>query len=113
MTLYVGFSIADSMFFESTRLVRKALTLEEVKEKLSGRHVPLVNKSHVSTLEVLEKKFGLVFTIPATPPKATMLPDDQLIVITHDLPRLVDRREYTLEEMEQANIKFGIWTVLS
>lgn len=112
---YFGFAVADSMFGNSNATIRRSsLTLDHVRYLVETRNIiPCLNPSHAATIAAMQSKFGLQIAIPATPPKVELREGDGLICMSvRGLPRLMDRREYTPEEIEKATFAFSLWEVL-
>jgi hypothetical protein len=112
MATFFGFAIADSMFPATCQVARSAITVEEVKEKLSNCEMCL-NPSHVPTIDAARNKFGLDIQVPEKAPQVKLASGDEVIVMSvRGLPRLEGRHEYTQEEIDNATFSFGLWTVL-
>lgn len=112
MTIFFGFALADSMFNADCAIVRRALSVEQVKAKIAGGVVSACNPSHQATIDAMRAQFDLYVEIPQTPPRVSLNSGDSVIVMgVRGLPRLTDRHEYTLEEVAQATFVFSEYTV--
>lgn len=121
MTVYVGLAISDSMFPEECSVSRRPcpppLAMKLLQEPTQDAPEPVVNccnVSHTATLLALKERFGidLLSSIPSVPPKVMLQSGDVLLVLSvRGLPRMVDRHEYTKEEIQQATFQFGLWEV--
>lgn len=117
--LLFGFALSDSMFAgfdKQTLFKRTPISPETAKAFLSSPKtmevVPILNPSHAATIAAMEKRFGISVPIPPSPPKALLGEDDYLLVMqVQGLPRLIDRHEYTEEEIEKAAFTFSMWEV--
>lgn len=114
-TSYFGFSLADSMFANYSGLIaRKPLSPDEVRARAeAGEFTPCLNPSHLATIDVMRRKYGIDVAIPATPPRVELHRGDSVVVMgVRGLPRLTDRHEYTEEEIASATFTFSEYTVL-
>jgi hypothetical protein len=113
MSTYFGFAISDSMFPASGTIIKKPLTLEEVKELIEQGISPCLNPSHIATINAMNKKFDITVPIPDSPPKISLQANDRIIIMgVQGLPRLTDRHEYTEEEIDNAEFSFSLYQVL-
>lgn len=116
MTTYFSFAIADSMFDNHITSIqrRDVLTLEQAKVIIKKGVTPCHNPSHTPTIEAMRKKFGIEVSTPEKPPIVQLKVNDKVIVMSvRGLPRLENRHEYTHEEIDKADFKFTLWTVIS
>ena len=111
MTTYFGFAMSDSMFPPAIAVTRKSITANAVRVAIAHGAVAILNARHGATIDAMNTRYDLHIDIPATPPKVALAAGDELIVMTHDLPRLTEAREYTAAEIEAADFRFGVWTV--
>jgi hypothetical protein len=120
MRIIFGFGVSDSMFLQHNGqiIVRRELTPEGAqlivaKATEEGILVPAVNPSHKTSLEVMEKRFGISVPVPEVAPKVSLQHGDTLVLMgISGLPRLQDRHEYTSEEVNAATFTFSAWTVI-
>lgn len=114
MTKYFGFALADSMFQGDCTIVRKSLTVDEVRALAeAGELTPCLNPSHAATIAAMRQRFGIEVEIPETPPRVAVGTGDSVVVMgVRGLPRLTDRHEYTEEEIAQATFSFSEYTVI-
>lgn len=111
--IFFGFAFSDNMLNGDVSLTRRVLELDEVKELIESGVTPVLNPSHEATIDAMRQRFCLDVVIPETPPRVTLEPSDQLIVMSvRGLPRLTDRHEYTDEEIASASFAFSLWTVV-
>jgi hypothetical protein len=112
MTVFFGFALADSMFNGSCTIVRRQLTIDEVKAKVVAGVASCCNPSHQATIDAMRARFGLNVDIPQTPPRVSLNSGDSVIVMgVRGLPRLTDRHEYTDAEVAGATFVFSEYTV--
>jgi len=112
MTIYFGFAIGDSMFEGDCFIERRSMTLDEVRATLQAGVISCVNPGHQATIDALRSRFGLDVEIPLEPPRVSLVPGDTVIVMgVRGLPRLVDRHEYTTEEISGASFAFHAYKV--
>ena len=112
---YFGFGIADSMFPEgSCDIVRESLSPELVKFVIDeGGVIPCLNPSHKLTIDAMRTRFGINIPIPEKAPVVKLERGDRLLVMgVSGLPRLEGRHEYTAEEIEAAQFRFGSYTIM-
>jgi hypothetical protein len=120
--LYFGFGISDSMFSGDVKLSRQDLhedasfvqyLLNNPQCKRCEETVICLNPSHKASIDAMVEKYGLNgITIPDHAPIIKMQPGDYLIVMSpRGLPRLVDRHEYSKNEIDNATFNFSIWGV--
>ena len=115
MKTYFGFALADSMFSGSDVLInRKRLTADEAVAVIKEGVVPCLNPSHLATIDVMRKRFGIDTPIPEKPPQVVLGGGDRLLVMgVRGLPRLTDRHEYSEDEVAKATFEFSLYTVTS
>lgn len=112
MTTYFGFALADSMFNGNCTIIRRVLSVEEVKKRVEQGVEPCLNPSHKATIDAMKSRFGIEVEIPETPPRVSLSSGDSVIVMgVRGLPRLTDRHEYTEEEIAKANFSFAEYRV--
>lgn len=113
MKVYFSFALADSMFSGNVKIYRTEITPKEVKSYIEQGVESCCNKSHVATITALRTKHGIEAPIPETPPKVLLEKGDSLIVLgVRGLPRLIDRHEYTEEEIAKSEFGFSLYQVL-
>jgi len=120
--LFFGFALADSMFDDGT-ITRRTLDISDDSDELesllleaadAGKFVSCCNPSHEATIEAMRQRFGLSVSIPDTPPRVKLADGDRVIVMgVRGLPRLTDRHEYTVAEIESATFCFTLYTYRS
>lgn len=112
MKNYFGFALADSMFTGDVVIHRQPLTVEQAKQLIGQGVESCCNLSHQATIDAMGKRYGIMVTIPAAPPKVELADGDSLLVMgVRGLPRLTDRHEYTAEEIAAATFSFSRYTV--
>jgi hypothetical protein len=112
MTTFFGFALADSMFSDDCAIVRKSLSIEQVREKVAAGVSSACNPSHQATVAAMKARYSLDVAIPATPPRVSLGCGDSVIVMgVRGLPRLTDRHEYTAEEVAAATFVFSEYSV--
>lgn len=110
--IYVSLAVADSMFPSNSVIVRMEITAEEVKDIFS-RHtaVSACNESHIHTLNALKERYDIEVNASGAP-KISLSYEDYLIVLSvRGLPRTSPAREYTREEIENADFTFALYKV--
>ncbi|MEL7037266.1 MAG: hypothetical protein AAFO04_16820 [Cyanobacteria bacterium J06592_8] len=108
MNTYAGFAFSLQMKTTKVALF-KVTTIESNPEnwELIKNSIPVFNKGHIATIKAIKTRFYVDLSIPETPPSITLNADDIIYVIqVKGLARLVDRKEYTNEEI--ANASFSI-----
>lgn len=112
---YFGFGMADGMFGGEVLASRRPLTAEgarEFIETVQAENICL-NPSHQATISAMNQRFDIHCEIPPRAANIKLKPGDQLLVMSPTgLPRLEGRHEYTQEEIDKAEFRFGLWTVL-
>ena len=110
---FFGFALADSMFANDCTIVRTTMSAEEVKKMAeNGEFTPCLNPSHAATIAAMREKFGIDVEIPEKPPKVVLSCGDSVVVMgVRGLPRLTDRHEYSVEEIDAATFTFSKYTV--
>ena len=107
-----GFALADSMFAGDVVIHRRPLTVDEVKKLVAEGVVSCFNPSHKPTIDAMRSRYGIDCAIPAIPPKVELRPGDSMVMMgVRGLPRLVDRHEYTAEEISAASFVFSRYYV--
>lgn len=120
--LYFGFGVSDAMFNGDMTIVRVDLKgdadyvhhlLNNPNHALCDEVVICLNPSHKATIDAMVSKYKLSgIAIPDHAPQIKLQSGDSLIVMSpRGLPRLVDRHEYTEEEISSATFNFAVWTV--
>ena len=111
MKRYFGFAVADSMFAGNCTIKREEIAVDQVKD-LVREAEPCLNPSHRATIDAMKSRFGIEVTIPAAPPQVKLDKGDSIIVMgVRGLPRLIDRHEYTPDEISKAAFTFALYTV--
>ena len=112
--VYFGFALADSMLPEG-RIEKRSMTSFDRDFYFSGKGgevVPCLNPSHAATIAAMKERYGIDVLIPETPPQVKLKKGDSLIVMgVRGLPRMVDRHEYTTEEIAGAEFNFSLYRV--
>lgn len=112
MTKFFGFALADSMFSGDCAIVRKSLSVEEVRARVAAGVESCMNPSHEATIAAMRAKFGIDVAIPTAPPRVSLKSGDSVIVMgVRGLPRLTDRHEYSTDEVAGATFVFSEYTV--
>ena len=110
--VYFGFAISDSMFEGDVRIERRVLDAEGVKKLIARGVISCCNVSHQATITAMSVRFGIEIEIPETPPHVTLKNGDSLVILgVRGLPRMVNRHEYTDEEIAQATFSFSRYIV--
>lgn len=111
---FFGFGMADNMFPTYCNLSRKPLTVDAARELLMNESVvSCLNPSHKLTIDVMENRFNVRVAIPEKAINVKLETGDRLVVMAvSGLPRLVDRHEYTTEEIAGAKFQFALWNVM-
>lgn len=113
MARYFGFALADSMFKGDCDIKRKALSVEEAKEKVKMGVSPCLNPSHQATITAMNQRFDLEVVIPEKPINVSLNAGDSIVVMgVRGLARLTDRHEYTDEEIASASFQFSEYSVV-
>lgn len=109
---YFGFALADGMFSGNCTITRRELSVDEAKAVVVQGVESCLNPSHKATIDAMRSRFGIDVAIPETPPRVSLGVGDSVIVMgVRGLPRLTDRHEYTVEEIEKATFSFSVYTV--
>ena len=109
---YFGFALGDSMFSGDVKICRQSLTIEQVKTEIAQGITSCCNPSHGPTIRAMRSRFGIDVMIPSLPPQVALHPGDSVIVMgARGLPRMMDRHEYTEEEVAKASFTFSKYTV--
>lgn len=113
MSVYFGFAVADGMFLGDVTVTRKVVTVETVRELVATGVIPALNPSHVSTIDAMRKRFGLMVEVPAKAPFVKLGAGDKLVVMSvRGLPRREGVAEYSDAEIAQATFEFSVWEVM-
>jgi len=108
---YFSFAIADSMFSGEMTIVRREVSVEEVKVIVAQGVESCCNPSHQATIDAMRSRYGIKVAIPVSPPRVELHTGDSMVVMgVRGLPRLTDRHEYTKEEIAQATFSFAEYT---
>jgi hypothetical protein len=112
MKRYFGFAIADSMFAGGNCMIKREEIAVERVRSLVGEAEPCLNPSHKATIDAMKTRFEIDVPIPAAPPQVKLDKGDSIIVMgVRGLPRLIDRHEYTPDEISKAAFTFALYTV--
>lgn len=112
MATYVSLAISDTMFPSEAQLSKKSISPDLVELLLRGNHlVSALNPSHASTIDVIRRKYGFELPIPDRAPKVQLQSGDELLVLQAQLPRLQEGQVHSVEVVENAVIKFSLWSV--
>ncbi|MEK7115201.1 MAG: hypothetical protein AAB847_02490 [Patescibacteria group bacterium] len=112
MKTHFGFALADGMFAGNCTISRRELSVDEAKALVAQGVESCCNPSHKATIDAMRARFAIDVAIPETPPRVSLGVGDSVIVMgVRGLPRLTDRHEYTVEEIEKATFSFSIYTV--
>ena len=109
---FFGFALADGMFRGDCTIVRRSLTVEQVREKVADGIDSCCNPSHIATINAMRARFTLDVAIPATPPQVSLGSGDSVIVMgVGGLPRRPARHGHTGGEGAKATFVFSEYTV--
>lgn len=115
MSIYFGFAISDSMFpaYYEGNIKRSVLSPEDAKLLINDdATIICLNPSHTATIEAMYAKFGIHCEVPEKAPIINLSVGDSLIVMAvTGLPRLMDRHEYTRDEINGAKFRFAMYTL--
>ena len=113
-TTFFGFALSDSMFMSCTRISREQLTADRVREMANaGELTSCCNPSHSATIAAMRERFAINVAIPDKPPSIFLKLGDSVVVMgVRGLPRLTDRHEYTIQEIEDAKFNFTRYTIV-
>jgi len=111
--IYFALAIADSMFPPTCTIHRWDVSVESIRKLINrGLIISAVNPGHQATLKALESRYNIKIGIPETPPKISLnLGDSVIVASVRGLPRLMDRHEYTDEEISSATFEFGRYRI--
>lgn len=110
--IFFGFALADSMFMGDCQIVRRVLTIQDVKRRIAQGIQSCCNSSHKATINAMKSRFEIEMAIPEVPPRVALDAGDSIIVMgVRGLPRLTDRHEYTEEEIAKADFSFAEYHV--
>lgn len=113
MKTFFGFAVGDSMFTGPCTIIRRPLTVDEVKNLVAQGVESCCNPSHRATIAGMRSRFGIDVPIPDIPPRIVLNHGDSIVVMgTRGLPRMVDRHEYSEEEIAKADFSFSMYTVI-
>jgi hypothetical protein len=109
---FIALAIADSMFACDAQLVRRPLTIEEVKAIVADGVMSGFNPSHMTTIAALNTKHGIVVEVPEKAPMIKLAVGDRLVVMSCRFPRrLAEGEVWTAEEVMATQFAFGVWEV--
>lgn len=112
MAVFFGFALADSMFVGDVTITRRELGIDAVRGLVAAGVESCCNPSHQATIDAMRQRFGLEVAIPTAPPRVSLKSGDSVMVMgVRGLPRLTDRHEYTVDEIEGATFNFSLYTV--
>lgn len=112
--VYFSFAVADSMVPDKCTIHRKPQTAQQVRDLIvrTPNLISVINSSHEATINALSERFNINVVIPKKPPSIQLNRGDLLLIASvRGLPRLTDRHEYTNEEINSAEFRFGLWVV--
>jgi len=113
--IYFGVGIDDSMFdsFDEIVIERNFLTFYDVKKMIKDGVTSCCGNSHLAKINALKQRFGIDVSIADTDNMISLGYGDSIIVMkVRGLPRLTDR-EYTEEEIADAEFSFSLYTIVS
>jgi len=117
MTTFFGFALADSMFTGDCFISRVVLSPEQARDVIAeaikyDSFKSCLNPSHTATIEAAKNRFGIEVEIPQSPPQVALKFGDKLVVMgVRGLPRLTDRHEYSVGEIEKAAFSFSLYEI--
>lgn len=112
MTTYLGFAIANSMFPEDCTVRKLPITIEQVQQEISGDISICANPSHLATFAALKVRHAIELEVPDSAPIVSLDSGDSIIVLSVvGLPRLIDRHEYTADEIDSSTFTFSKYIV--
>ena len=112
--VYVGFSIADSMFTEGDCLIlRRQLELLDFKKYMQKGAISYINPAYKNSIAEIEKRYTITLP-PHSDERVKLQKGDSIIVISsRGLPRKTGGAfKYTPEEISRATFNFSIYTLL-
>ena len=110
MTTFLSLAISDTMFTDG-ECRRETITPADVQAALDAGAQRALNPSHITTIDLIKRKFGLSLPVPDKAPKIALRPGDTLIVVQANLPRLAEGQVHSDETVAHASIRFSRWTV--
>lgn len=100
------------MFPGECMIHRRPLSVGEAKSRIEEGVVPCFNPGHTATINLMRQRFGFDIPAPDGAYQVNLEKGDCLIVMSiRGLPRLTDRHEYTQDEIDNADISFGIYEI--
>ena len=111
MTTFLSLAVSATMFPEEGDIHMQSLSPVGVRQAIEAGVSSALNPSHASTIEVIQRKFGLELPIPEKAPKVSLQSGDRLIIIQANLPRLNEGQVHSDETVANAPISFRLWTV--
>lgn len=116
--IFEGLAMSSTMFNGDCTIERVELTTDEMKQineefQNDDNFFSCVNKTHVATLDALRERYNIDVKLPEeVAPKVSLQKGDALLVLSVvGLPRLVDRTQYTAEEVDNAKFSFVMYFV--
>lgn len=110
--IFFGFALADSMFVGDCTIVRRVVSVEEVRAVVAQGVESCCNPSHKATIDAMTSRYEIEVAIPEAPPRVALGSGDSIIVMgVRGLPRLTDRHEYTDDEIAKATFVFAQYSV--
>lgn len=109
---FISLAVSATMFPESGSIAMAPLNPEQVKEILATESVEsALNPSHVTTIDLIRRKFDIDLPIPDKAPKVLLGTGDSVIILQAALPRLAEGEKHNDETVNNAKISFRKWTV--
>jgi len=103
MTTFLSLAISDMMFTDG-ECRRETITPADVQAALDAGAQRALNPSHITTIDLIHRKFGLSLPVPDKAPKIALRPGDTLIVVQANLPRLAEGQVHSDETVAHASI---------
>jgi hypothetical protein len=118
MTTFISLAISDTMFPDEASMSKVSIDAERVKKIIDNKSVvSALNPSHLSTIDVIKRRFDIDLPLPVLAPgeiapKVALQSGDQLLVLQAQLPRLAEgEKRHSMDTVEKAAIKFSLWKV--
>lgn len=113
MTIYVSLAFSLTMVPECCDIVVKPISAEKAAKIISSQSVvSAINPSHMTTIDTIQRKYGIALALPDYAPKVFCKSHDEIIVIQANLPRLAEGERHSPLTVEHATIQFRHVTVL-